>query len=296
MQCLNLKVTYACTNSCTFCFSNARATVGNRSYDELAKQIREGLTRGCRHLVLSGGEPTLFRELPHLICEAVAAGFSRITIQSNGIGFASKNYAEGVIRAAKGAQLTVVLSLHGNDQGLHDFHTGRIGSFDEVMRTFHNLRGHCTLFTNSVVTKVNIDHLSEILDVALANEVSTSQFSILHVAKLSNETLRPAFIEAADAIRRVCGRVIPISIRSEGVPFCLMKGVESGVGEAYWPLHLDLSNGPDQYLSGLDQLASGQRSKLPACTACLADEVCWGVWRECAEEFRDAFPGPIPRT
>ena len=58
MRCLNLKLTYACTNCCSFCFSSylKDEVIGEAG---LLREVEEGYRRGCRELVLSGGEPTL---------------------------------------------------------------------------------------------------------------------------------------------------------------------------------------------------------------------------------------------
>ena len=58
MRCLNLKLTYACTNRCSFCFSSylKDEVIGEAG---LLREVEEGYRRGCRELVLSGGEPTL---------------------------------------------------------------------------------------------------------------------------------------------------------------------------------------------------------------------------------------------
>ena len=62
MHCLNLKITYQCTNHCSFCFSSYLANE-QISVNGLVKAIVDGRSRGCKELVISGGEPTLLPDV-----------------------------------------------------------------------------------------------------------------------------------------------------------------------------------------------------------------------------------------
>lgn len=110
----------ACSNACIFCGQRGLAT--SAPSGEALGALREtssGITFG-------GGEPTL---TPGALLEAVssarALGFTSIGVQTNGHALAEH------ARALAGAGLTDVhVSLHGASAPVHDYHTGRAGSFD----------------------------------------------------------------------------------------------------------------------------------------------------------------------
>jgi len=85
-------------------------------------------------------------------------------------------------------------------------------------------------------------------------------------------------------------------VRSEGVPYCLMRGVEHSVGESYWPFRLDISNQEGRYIKRLDQLACGLRFKPLFCKDCLMNDLCVGVWSEFSDDFLAITQGPIRRN
>ena len=61
MHCLNLKLTYDCTNDCAFCFSSYMKNE-TLSFSSLLNTIEKGYRNGAREIVLSGGEPTIHEE------------------------------------------------------------------------------------------------------------------------------------------------------------------------------------------------------------------------------------------
>ena len=103
-------------------------------------------------------------------------------------------------------------------------------------------------------------------------------------------------LEAAEAVRALKGNIDRSILRTEGIPYCLMYGLETCVGESYWPNVLDLYNRDAELMENFNQLEDGMRWKLSECQDCLMNEVCMGVWREHAEEFANAGVQPINKN
>ena len=92
-----LEVTHQCDLGCPVCFAGSPAI--GRSDPPLA-DLSDRLSRlfcavGAVNLQLSGGEPSTRSDLPELISAAVAAGFSFVQLNTNGLRLAGeKGYAE----------------------------------------------------------------------------------------------------------------------------------------------------------------------------------------------------------
>jgi molybdenum cofactor biosynthesis enzyme MoaA len=74
-----------CNQNCRFC--NSRSAADDRAFIQPAavrQRIQAAVAGGARELILTGGEPTLRKDLPALVAFARAAGAGRITLETNG--------------------------------------------------------------------------------------------------------------------------------------------------------------------------------------------------------------------
>ncbi len=296
MHCLNVKLTYKCSNQCRFCFSSYLHSV-QPSKDSILSAVEEGYSKGCRELVLSGGEPTLVPDLVVAAMEtAERLGYIKYIIQTNGFGLASnETQLLGFLASfSKRYEVCVSFSIHGHTAEIHDAMCSNSGAFESLLNAVRNIsKTDCRIYTNTVVSSLNMSHLREIAELVLPFNPTILQFAMMHLK--SPSPLATGLVETAQAIRRlVQGRLIPESIlRTEGIPFCLMHGFEHCVGESYWPNQLDLLTCNDKYLEDFSQLDSGMRWKAPNCRRCIMNCICPGIWEEHAREFRDANIHPI---
>jgi MoaA/NifB/PqqE/SkfB family radical SAM enzyme len=281
MRCLNVKLTYDCNNDCPFCF--ACELRGERiSLPGILHAIEKGYARGCRSLVLSGGEPTLMPSLVMKVLErAMSLDYEHLTLQTNGSGLAAESaLGKLLIRIATDSKLSISFSVHGPSAEVHDAICARRGAFSDLMAAMERVAGDtdATILTNSVITQPNVHHLAAIAEVVEPFRVSTMQFSMMHARHI--DALSVGLIRSSEPVHALARDVDRETLRTEGIPFCLMYGLEECVGESYWPQHLDLFNRDGDYRSDFDQLADGMRTKLPACSRCIMDEICPGAWAE----------------
>lgn len=122
-------IVYRCNQVCTFC------NLADMDVDVSAERVRaaidESRARGSTRLILTGGEPTLSRELREHIAYARERGFEMIEVQTNAIlldrpGFARELRAAGLTHAQ--------VSLHGPDPALSDRHTAAPGTHARTLR------------------------------------------------------------------------------------------------------------------------------------------------------------------
>lgn len=293
MHCLNLKLTYKCTNHCPFCFStylnNNKITL-----EGLKEAIKKGFSSGCRGIVLSGGEPTLVPEilLPVLVY-AEDLGYEKYILQTNGSGFSANSELLPFFNSiAKKKIFCVSFSIHGHTANLHDSISMAPGAFDKLLYAITKVKeSYCKIYTNTVVSKLNISYLNNIAKFLIPYSPSVMQFSMIHLDKIND--LCPSLLETSNAIKKLKGIISTSILKTEGIPFCLMYGMESCVGESFWPNKLDIYNYENNYLSDFTQLGTGMRTKETFCTYCIMNDICMGVWKEHQQEFRNLNIRPI---
>ncbi len=292
MHCLNLKLTYDCTNNCAFCFSrymkNEILTLNN-----LLATIEKGFSNGARELVLSGGEPTLSEE-KFLKCLEAAdrIGYEKYIIQTNGHGIAtSESLSNFLADFSKRRDVAISFSIHGAKSKTHDELSSSVGAFDKLILAMKKIfeETSCSIYTNTVVTRKNFDELQEIADLVRAFKPEIIQFAMMHAPGLEN--LSVGLKETALTIRKL--NVSRDVLKTEGIPFCFMYGLEECVGESYWPEVLDIYNRENNYLPDFNQLKHSMRWKADFCKDCLMNEICAGIWTEHKEEFLNEKIRPI---
>jgi len=140
---LTLAVTARCDLRCDHCFywreiddARHREELTLREIERLAPTIGP-----LRVLLLSGGEPYLRDDLPH-ICEAFArhTGVRRITIPTNGLS--TDHIVEATAEACRrcpSSQIVVQLSIDG-PRDVHDASRGAKGAFDRMLKTYDGLQ------------------------------------------------------------------------------------------------------------------------------------------------------------
>jgi 7,8-dihydro-6-hydroxymethylpterin dimethyltransferase len=153
-----VEITGRCNLRCPVCFADSGTDSADPGCDELARMFAQIMTRtgGC-NLQLSGGEPTVRKDLPRIINLAADAGFSFIQLNTNGLAFAED---AGLAPRLKKAGLSSIFLQFD-------------GVRDEV---FQSLRGRQLLG----IKKLAIDRLAEaglgiVLVATVVREVNEDQ-------------------------------------------------------------------------------------------------------------------------
>ncbi len=280
MHCLNLKITYDCNNNCSYCFSS-KLKNENMGLDGLLKTLEDGYLQGCRMLVISGGEPTLYpQKVIKIVERALSLGYAKFTIQTNGSGI--NGSLADFLNQTK--EVSISFSVLGANEKTHDKATGTVGSFKKLISGIKATSKNCQIITNTVISKFNIQELSDIVELVLPFSPTIMQFSIMHTQYDVNYV---GLIKSVKAIKTLADSNIINSdmLRTEGITPCLLKGFEKCIGENYWPQKLDIYNHNNSNIFRLNQLESNMRFKANFCKNCLFDQICHGVWIETKDEF-----------
>ena len=167
---MDLALTYRCNNDCAHCY-NARS----RDFPELStvewKQAIDSLWAvGIPHVVFTGGEPTVRRDLPELVAYAQAKGM--VTgLNTNGRRLRDAGYVDALVSAGLDH---VQITLESHDPVVHDAMVRHPGAWRETVAGLENaLRSRLYVMTNSTLLRNNTPVLGETLDFLARQGVPT---------------------------------------------------------------------------------------------------------------------------
>lgn len=160
---MDLALTYDCNNRCSKCYVEGEERVGMTPLSTAQwKQVLDTLwDEGIPHVVFTGGEPTLFDDLPQLVEYAEDLGI--ITgINSNGRRLKDKQLVEELVVAGiDHFQITI----ESHDPKIHDKMVGVKGAWEETVQGIKNIAPTPVFFmTNTTLTPYNIAEIEKTVD------------------------------------------------------------------------------------------------------------------------------------
>jgi sulfatase maturation enzyme AslB (radical SAM superfamily) len=284
-----IRVNGHCNMSCAFCFVDR--TVPDVAIDELQQEVRKMAHEGTRHLVLSGGEPTLHPQLADLIGFARRLGaFDVIEMQSNGVKCADLAYAQTLVDAGLNK---VTVSLHSVDAEHSDRITRLPNAFGKTVQAMHHFRalGVLTQIAH-VITKANYQELPQTMRFlrrefpAEGGHLSICLAIAQGISDLVFQWVIPTFTEIKPFV-------------SDALDFCLDTGVGFGgmIGQGGYPPCM-LDGELRYYADVIDKVfksedAAQQFYKPEKCRECSFDPYCLGPRRSYVEHYGDAEIKPF---
>jgi MoaA/NifB/PqqE/SkfB family radical SAM enzyme len=231
-----LLVTYRCDLRCRVCDLPARAAQRRRAGDrelsaaEFETVLREMKAIGTAGVGVTGGEPMLREDTPHLLAYAARLG---LHAHLNSDGYRVAQEARRLVRAGV---RSVNISLDGPDAASHDRARGRAGSFGratEALSALRRARGRRRLprlTAVTVLTAHNVAQVPQVVEVALA--AGADRLGVIPVHDFGQGERRPDEADLAaglDALRALERRglvdnspayldLVPRAFRGEASP------------------------------------------------------------------------------
>lgn len=97
MPLLDVVLGYDCNLACTYCTITDEMRRRALPIDRVARAIQAAAERGYHAIAFTGGEPTIFPDLPKLVRFARQKGFDDIKVASNGLRYAHAPYLDLLI-------------------------------------------------------------------------------------------------------------------------------------------------------------------------------------------------------
>ncbi len=150
-----LQVARVCNQKCVFCSNPANGRV--IPWKEAAAMVDSFAQAGAAGVILTGGEPTLFPELPRLVARAKEKGLPPRLI-TNGQKTASFSYLKSLADAGLNH---LHVSVHSHKDEVQASLSGNPRSLAKIGRTLeHAGRLGLRVDINTVINKENAGHLS----------------------------------------------------------------------------------------------------------------------------------------
>jgi pyruvate-formate lyase-activating enzyme len=158
-----VRIARACNNRCAFCLDSNVQDGSMLSREEVERDLRDGLKRGAKRLILSGGEASIHPDFLHFVRRGRELGYEHVQTITNGRMFA---YARFTAAAVAAGLDEVTFSLHGHTADLHDSLTGVSGSFDQSVAGIRRAvdTGRLIVSGDVVINRRNVQHLRDVMD------------------------------------------------------------------------------------------------------------------------------------
>jgi radical SAM protein with 4Fe4S-binding SPASM domain len=158
---MDIAITYQCNNDCTHCYNARSRQFPQLSKDKWFKVIDKIWELNIPHIVFTGGEPTLYDDLPDLIQYAENKGI--ITgINTNGRKLADEEFLSKLISAGLDH---IQITLESSDATIHDKMVNLPGAWIETIAGIKNVLKHkAYMMTNTTMLKDNFLNISDTLD------------------------------------------------------------------------------------------------------------------------------------
>ncbi|MFF1924021.1 radical SAM protein [Streptomyces sp. NPDC058221] len=276
---LSLSLGGQCDSACVFCFTEWIRHEPRLTREQAMRSLDEAASIATMEgVVLTGGEPTLRKDLPGLVRHASAKGFGSIGLQTNGHRISDPRYLDELVESGV---THVLLSLHGARRETHDGIAGRRDSFALALRALTLLAsdGRVVTEVNFVVCAQNVPEVEDFLDLVCRIAPNTSvrySFPIVEGAAYDNvEATLPSlgtFTDGVSAAVVKAAGTTPVSVAN--VPPCISSAV--GLPPTY-TLSLRRSMLGVSPFAGSAALRGEVAAKLQECGGCRFADDCDGL-------------------
>lgn len=283
-----LRLTTRCNQCCVFC--NIR---GGEAFElgaaEAARRVEAALAADPEAVLhLTGGEPTLRRDLFALAELARARGAQRLVVQTNAVMLATPGFAPRL--TASGAT-DLIVSFHAADADASDALTRAPGTFERTRRGIAAaLAAGLRVLPNVVFSAPGLDQAPGAIraiarDFPGAGGIILSTVQPHGLAGAGGRAVVPPLGRAARAVARAidaCSEVgLPFHLASCENPLCFIlaaTGESAPAAEVRdWVERSSLESGCRS--CRLAREMAKDKVKPKACAACPLEPACGGVWK-----------------
>jgi hypothetical protein len=258
-----------CNNKCLHCSYSGKDSDGIE-FSSVLTSLRE---KQEDSVLFYGGEPTLRNDFLQIVHSAKDNGYRRIKLLTNGRAFSNEDFLYKTIEA--GCYLYEI-KLFSFNPALHDYLTQSANSYWETIRGLENLAGLPHDRFVSVRIPLSRENFKDVEN-TVANALN---FGVNRIIL----SLCDYGVDIGSVLPHV-RNAINISIfnrtwiLTEGMPFCVMQGMEQHIGEIVFGLNTTYEKTFRQH---------------KYCKECIYGELCSGMETKYLEKYGDrAFPPVI---
>lgn len=288
MERLELHLTYTCPERCVFCSEDHRMKRYKEfpvTWGRVATVLRTHAKNGVRNIHITGGEPTIHPRFTDVLQFCKKLGM-RTSVGTIGTMLSRPEFAEKALPFLDEA----LFSIHGPSAEVHDSMAGRKGSFDRVTKAFQIARDHRPTFgayVNTVVTRHNVDHLPDTVQMADqmgAKLIVVSNTTPEGAAFDQYKDLAVPLEKLKAIVPKVMERSPQTIVRFFGIPVCLLGEHSMLSNDLHWDPRVTVEWGSKPGKVVFDGIFSWKpdrkRTRVDPCQRCDWKGVCMGVYEE----------------
>lgn len=158
---MDMAITYRCNNDCAHCYNARERTFPELSTQEWKQVIDRVWSYGIPHIVFTGGEPSLRKDLPELVAHAEGKGM--ITgMNTNARRLADRRFLDKLVEAGLDH---VQVTVESHDPHIHDQMVRATGAWKATIAGLQNaLETPLYVMTNTTLLQENSPTLQTTLD------------------------------------------------------------------------------------------------------------------------------------
>lgn len=201
---------YDCNSSCEMCVVGSRFhSTNNSTTEEIFNILSKGIKNNSNSVEISGGEPTVRKDLVLLVLKAKKLGYKSIGISTNGMLLSNKNYCDKLISAGLNY---ITFSLHAHNKAINEIITNTPNSFEKTVTGIKNatLNKNVEIKVVTAVQKSNFNHLIEIGNLLISLGVNSWNVCDLVPIGMAKEKYSQLCVNRVDLYKSLMN-IIPLS-------------------------------------------------------------------------------------
>jgi radical SAM protein with 4Fe4S-binding SPASM domain len=157
---MDMAITYRCNNNCSHCYNARPRNYPEMPVEQWKKVIDKVWDLRIPHIVFTGGEPTLYKDLVELVAYAEEKGL--ITgLNTNGRKLADKDFVDSLVNAGLDH---VQITFESHDADIHNTMVAAKDAWEETVTGLKNvLASKLYVMTNTTLLTHNKDSIRETL-------------------------------------------------------------------------------------------------------------------------------------
>ena len=276
----------ACNQRCLFC--NVMTPVHHEirhTPEEALAALRILREDGYNALTLTGGEPTLRKDLANVIAYAKESGFRLVNLQTNAVRLAERALCESLVTAGLDRAM---VSLHSHRAEISDGLTQTPGSFEKTVQGIRNLtESGVSVGLSHVITTHNVDDLIPFVRFVIDELPRVNRLDLMLNQHMGAGKDRPDLLPSFDQVEPHLPEAIRLALdhgmavhNALTIPPCRFGGRVDLTLEYARLRQFELEG---KTFDTQTDLVRREKTKAPSCRRCVLDPYCYGVWKGYAD-------------
>lgn|GEM_PF-3421660 len=289
---VEFKILYDCFFKCSFCVvGEKRDVIDSLSPNKILYKLDEILNNNPIETIhLSGGEPTMYKELESLLLGIKKRNIKNIILHTNAVRFSNEEFSSKILPLVD----NIFISFHAINDETHKSLCGVVGGVKHQINGIENcLKQNKNILINTVMTQENIKELNDISDYIINNDFSGWMLSFPYiqgwVKRDVNGIVPGTYQDLMKSILPVLNKQMSSGkcVVTQGMPVCYLENFADAISDNYlhikehgfdWNNRLILdANSFEQEESMFDVI---NLYKKKSCKRCKYDFFCSGFWKE----------------